>query len=145
MLVIHIIAVAAWLGANLLQAFASPLAAGADPVARRWWADAQGRLSKVYYSAAGVVILLTGVFLVIDGDFKFSTAFVSIGFLAIIVGILLGIFGFGPGTREIVAAIDSGDEATEKSVTNRLAALGIIDTLVVVLAIVAMVGHWGVG
>ena len=73
MLVIHIIAVAAWLGANLLQAFASPLAAGADPVARRWWADAQGRLSKVYYSAAGVVILLTGVFLVIDNsNFKFS-------------------------------------------------------------------------
>ena len=144
LLVIHIICVAAWLGANLVLAFAGPMAVHADASARRWWAEVQGKMGKIYYNIAGILILITGVILVIDSNsIEFSSMFISIGFLAVIIGALLGIFVFGPGSREIVSAIDSGDRDKEHAVNNRLTTMGIIDTLVMVLAIVAMVGHWG--
>lgn len=144
LLVIHIICVAAWLGGNLVLAFTGPMTVQADASARRWWAEVQGKMGKVYYNVAGILTLITGVILVIDSDFiKFSSMFVSIGFLAVIISALLGIFVFGPGTRELVSAIDSDDSAKEHAVTNRLTAIGIIDSLVMVLAIVAMVGQWG--
>ncbi|MCP4437012.1 MAG: hypothetical protein GY812_16140 [Actinomycetia bacterium] len=147
LLVIHIIAVAAWLGANLTMAFAGSMTRGADVAARRWWAAAQGNLARVYKSIAATVVLITGVWLVlltVEGVrlFEFSDPFVSIGFLVVIVGAGLGIFVFGPGCRQIVASIDSGDAQGEARATNRLSVVGLVDTLLVVLAIVAMVGGW---
>jgi hypothetical protein len=52
---------------------------------------------------------------------------------------------FGPGTRRLAAAIEAGDEATEKSLNGRLAVFGAIDSLVIVFAVAAMVGKWGLG
>ena len=47
---------AAWLGANLTLAFAGSMIRAADPVARRWWAETQGQMARVYYNIAGVVV-----------------------------------------------------------------------------------------
>lgn len=143
MLVLHIIGVAAWLGGNLTLAFAGSMTSGADPAARRWWAAAQGSMARIYYSLAAVLVLVTGVVLVVDSEnTEFSDAFVSIGFLAVILGLVLGIFVFGPGTRQIVAAIDDGDEAAEHAGNSRLAVNGIVSSLVLVVTIVAMVAAW---
>lgn len=147
LLVLHIIAVAAWLGGNLVLGFTNSYSKGADAAARRWWAETQGRMGKTYYNAAGVIVLLTGVGLVLTSDdvYQFSDAFVSIGFLAVIVGAMLGILVFGPRSRDLVAAIDAGDEAKEAALNNRLAVFGMIDSLVLVVAIVSMVAKWGLG
>ena len=144
LLVIHIIGVAAWLGANMTMAFAGSMAPGAEAPARRWWAATQGNLGRIYKSVAAVVVLVTGVWLVLDNEgISMGSTFVSIGFLAILIGILLGVFVYGPGCRQIAKAIDDGDEASEKAANNRLAAVGGIETIVLVLTIVAMVGAWG--
>jgi uncharacterized membrane protein len=147
LLVLHIMAVAAWLGGNLVLGFAGSYTKGADVAARRWWADTQGRMAKTYYNAAGVIVLLTGVGLVLTSDslYKFSNAFVSIGFLVVIVGAALGILVFGPRSRDLVAAIDAGDEHKEQALNNRLAMFGMVDSLLLVVAIVAMVAKWGLG
>jgi hypothetical protein len=101
-------------------------------------------MSRVYYNVAGVVVLLSGVGLVlVDSPYEFSDVFVSVGFLAVIVGLVLGVLQFGPGTRALVGAIDDGDEAAEHRLTNRLALVGMVDSLVLVVAIVAMVARWG--
>lgn len=144
-LVVHIAAVAAWLGANFVQAALAGRVRRADPVARLWWVRTQGDLARVYYSVAGVVVLLSGIALVLDDQRagEFSSAFVSIGFAAIIIGVVLGVAVFGPGSRRIAAAIEAGDGGTERSVDTRLAIFGVIDTLVVLVTIAAMVGHWG--
>ena len=146
LLVIHIIGVALWLGANGVQAFVSPRVVTAPKEARLWWALAQGQMARVLYSIAGVAILITGVWMVLldSTPWEFSDPFVTVGFVAIVIGIVLGIVVFGPGARHIAAAIESGDEAEEKSINNRLAGFGILDTLIVVVTIVAMVGKWGV-
>jgi hypothetical protein len=91
-------------------------------------------------------VLVTGVGLVLDNEvIEFSDTFVSIGFLAVIIGAVLGMAVFGPGSRKLTSAIESGDEATEKSLNSRLAVFGLLDTLVVVFTIAAMVGAWGLG
>jgi len=145
LLVLHIIGVATWLGANIVQAFAGPRAASATAETRAWWADTTGAMARVLYNVAGILVLLTGLGLVLQGDspYEFSDTFVSIGFLAVIIGAGLGMAVFGPGSRKLSGAIRSNDADTEREVTARLTAFGVLDTLVVVVTIVAMVGKWG--
>lgn len=143
LLVIHIISVAAWLGGNLTLAFAGSMTRNADVAARRWWAVTQGAMARTYFNVAGILVVLTGVGLVLDGPFEFSNLFVTIGFIAVIIGALLGIIVFGPGCRQLVEAIDSGDAALETSLMNRMATAGAIDSAVIVIALVGMVARWG--
>lgn len=146
LLILHIVGVAVWLGANVVQAISGPRAAASSREARAWWAGTQELMAKVLYNVAGILVLLTGVGLVLVSDdaYAFSDMFVSIGFLAVIVGAALGIVVFGPGTRKLLAAIESGDEAEEKALSARMSAFGVMDTLVVLLAIASMVMKWGV-
>ncbi len=144
LLVLHIIGVATWLGGNLVLAFAGPRIGAAEATTRIWWAETQGAMARVLYNIAGILVLVTGVGLVLESDFfEFSNMFVSIGFLAVIIGAVLGMAVFGPGSRALAAAIRDGDAAAERSVSARLTAFGVLDTIVVVVTIVAMVGKWG--
>lgn len=145
LLILHIIGVALWLGANGVLAFTGPRVRSAPAEARVWWAENQGAMAKTLYNVAGILVLLTGVGLVLldDTTFEFSNAFVSVGFAAVIIGAVLGMAVFGPGTRELAAAIRDGDEARERALTARLAGFGILDTVVLVVTIVAMVMKWG--
>ena len=146
LLVLHLIGVAVWLGGNVVLALAGPRTASAPAAARLWWAQTQGAMARVLYNVAGILVLLTGVGMVLENDvIEFSDTFVTIGFVAVIIGAVLGMAVFGPGSRRLTAAIESGDEAGEKSINNRLAAFGLLDTLVVVFTIAAMVGAWGLG
>ena len=146
LLVLHIAAVAVWLGANAVQAFAGPRVAKAPQAARLWWAQTQGAMARVLYNVAGVLVLVTGVLLVLregDDGYEFSTTFVTIGFVAVVIGAALGMAVFGPGGRRLVAAIEEGDEVTEKSTIARLASFGVLDSLVLIVTMVAMVAKWG--
>lgn len=146
LLVLHIIGAGTWLGANLVQAFMSSRIPTASVEIRRWWSDSVGAMTRVLYNVAALVILVTGVWMVLDSDFlSFSDTFVSVGFLAILIGAVLGMAVFGPGMRRLSAAITSGDAQAEASITRRLTAFGILDTLVIVVTIVAMVAKWGLG
>lgn len=145
LLVLHILGVATWFGANMVLAFAGPRVAHASAETRRWWAETQGSMARVLYNVAGILVLITGVGLVLDSGVSFGSTFVTVGFLAVIIGAVLGMAVFGPGTRRLAAAIEAGDEATEKSLNGRLAVFGAIDSLVLVFAVAAMVGKWGLG
>jgi len=83
------------------------------------------------------------VLLVIETGYEFSDAFVSIGFLAVIIGAVLGMAVFGPGSRKLTEAIHRNDAMAERSLTSRIQAFGILDTLVLLVTIVAMVSKWG--
>jgi uncharacterized membrane protein len=145
LLILHIIGVAVWLGGNVVLAFTAPRVVSAPAEVRVWWAEAQGAMARVLYNVAGILVLVTGVLMVLDGPYEFSDMFVSIGFLAVILGAVFGMAVFGPGSRALSRSITEGDADAEAAVTRRLTTFGIIDTLVVVVTIVAMVGHWGVG
>jgi uncharacterized membrane protein len=140
LLVLHIAGAGTWFGANIVQAVVPSMAMKQAGAAASGWYRIAGRLSTVLYMPAAIVILVTGISLVLQSDvYGFGSLFVSIGFVTIVIGALLGIFVFGPVSTRAADAIDAGDTAGAKAATGRLAAFGVIDTLLVLTTITVMV------
>lgn len=94
-------------------------------IQQAWWADTQGAMARVLYNLAGGLILVTGIALLLVNDWKFKSHFVSVGFLAIIVGgAVLGMAVFGPGSRKLAAALRAGDTAEAEKLNTKLAMFG---------------------
>jgi hypothetical protein len=109
------------------------------------WFRVAGGLSKKLYMPVAVVILITGLVLVLQDDgFSFGSSFVIIGFGMILVGALLGVFVFDPGSEQAAQAIEAGDEARIKAAKGRITTFGTVDTLLLVFTITAMVLRLGV-
>jgi len=144
-LVIHIIAVALWLGTNLAMGLASGRTLDASNEVNAWWADTQGFLGRTVKNAAFALLLITGIVLVISSDkvYEFKNPFVSIGFLAVIVGGALGGMVFAPGARKAAEAFRNGDGAAGKAAISKLGAFGMAESLLVVVTILFMVFQWG--
>ena len=144
LLVVHILAAGTWFGASMVQFSINPKIRTYPTDVAVWWMRHVVSLGTRLYTPAAIVLLLTGVFLVTDsGVFEFSDAFVSIGFVMVIVGAAFGILIFGPRGRQAAAALESGDEEEVKRLTGSLAVFGVLDTVLLVVAVVAMVAKWG--
>lgn len=143
LLVIHIAAAGAWLGANIMQAIVPGLLGPVTPAASSWF-RATGKMSRVFYIPVGVTVLVSGVLLVLNSDlYGFGSVFVSIGFLAVIVGAVLGSTVFGPKSGAIADAIDGGDATMANKTREVVGRFGVLDTLVVLFTIYAMVSKLG--
>ncbi len=143
LLVLHILAAASWFGANVTQGVVTPhfvRAGGAS--AAQWW-RATVRMGRVLYMPATIVVLVSGIFLVTSGPYGFADLFVSIGFLAVILGAVLGMAVFAPRGRRAADLHESGDSALAAPVERSIAGFGAFDTVVVAVTIVAMVSKWG--
>ncbi len=144
LLFIHILAVTAWLGANVTQFVVTPAMqkTGGAPAAE--WMRQVVRLGTRVYSPAAVLILVTGVWMVLRNSlFEFEQVFVTVGFITVIVGMAFGMRVFGPGGRDVAALHDAGDETAAAVAHKRLAVFGIVDTALVVIAIWMMVDKTG--
>lgn len=141
MLVLHIVAVAMWLGSNLAMGFGSGRAVDQSNEVNAWWAGVQGAMGRVLKNVAFVLLLATGIAMIITSDdyWKFSDGFVSIGFLTVIVGGALGGMIFAPGCRKIVEAYQAGDAAEGKKNIDKLGMAGAAESLLVVVTIGFMV------
>lgn len=144
LLVLHIAGAGVWLGANVVQAVTPPLAASQGPEVLAGWYRITARLSSRLYMPAGITILITGIFLVLESDaYGFDSLFVGIGMGMIVVGAVLGIVVFGPGGERAAQAIDSGDSGRARSETARLTGFGVLDTLLLLFTVIVMVLRWG--
>ena len=143
LLALHIAGVAAWLGANLVQAVLSPRFARGPADAAAAWTRQTIWLGERYYTAAGGVIAVTGVLLVLDGDWDWSSRFIWVGIAVIVIGAVLGVRVFGPLAERRAEALESGDMATAGAAMGRIIPFAIVDTVLVLLAILAMVDKWG--
>ena len=145
-LVLHIFLAAAWIGGGLTVGFLLPRMQQSGATAAKAFFGAYEGMGKIYFNVAGIGVLITGILLVLDGTngYEFEDAFVIIGVIAVIIGAVLGMAGFGPLGRKVIAAYDAEDEGAVKTLTGRFATLGIIDALVLIVALVAMVYKWGV-
>ena len=145
LLVLHIVGVATWLGANMVQFISTKrLVAQGGQVAAAWtgmtllW-------GRILYMPAAILVLVTGTWLVIDSEWaEFSNAFVSVGFMVIIIAIILGIVVTAKIGERATAAFAAGDNAEGNAEVNRLIPWVVLDTVLFVVAIFAMVGKWGV-
>jgi hypothetical protein len=141
-LTLHIAGAAAWLGANLVQLVLTPRFArwGGETAAR--WADAAGALTRTYYNAAGGILGVTGVLLVMHGGWSWTAGFVLLGIATLVVGGVLGSLEFGPLSARLAAAARGGDEPAVQRLARRTVRSALIDTSLVVLTVFAMVSKW---
>lgn len=143
LLVLHIAGAGIWLGANVIQAMAPAMTAKQGPSAAAGWFRVAARLGNRLYVPNTVLILVTGVFLVLQTDaYGFGSLFVTVGFGMVIIGALFGIFVFEPGSNRAADAIESGDPGRIRSAVSRVATFGTIDTVLLLLTITAMVTRW---
>jgi len=146
LLTIHILAVGIWLGANVFRFIITPQRQKAGGSVAAAWDRTVVGLGKTLYMPAAIIALVTGFGLLNAGDNNFSmgNAFVSIGFLTIIVSSALGMAVLAPKGRAAAAARESGDDAGAADSEKKILAAAVLDTVLVVVTIAAMSGQWGV-
>ncbi len=144
LLTVHVAAIAAWLGGNFAQLMLLPMFERSGHAGAALWHHASGRMAKVYYSVAGVMIALTGIGLVQDGPYSFQDGFVSIGLTVVVIGGILGVVFFGPQARAAKAAHDARDATAAAAARRRIVMGALLDTALVLFAVWAMVKKIGV-
>jgi uncharacterized membrane protein len=92
-----------------------------------------------------IVLLLAGIYLLIDGDWETNEAFISVGFVAIIVLFGLQHAFFRPNTQRATELaerdLQSGDTLSEEftALSERIGKIGSLAGMIVVVAIFFMV------
>jgi uncharacterized membrane protein len=142
--VLHVLAGAAWFGGHL---FMEGLMAGAARTKDSGTlmtvmlgiVDTSSRL----FTVAGLVVLVTGVWIVVDLSpvYGFEMMFVSIGFLVVLIGLGVGIFFFRPKGAALKEAIaqQGATSAEAQATAKQLAMVSHIMTLLVTIALIVMV------
>lgn len=145
LLALHIAGVSAWLGANFVQLVLSPrFARGPADVAAAWTRQTIW-LGERYYNAAGALIVASGVLLVLDGDWSWGSGFIWVGVGVVAIGGALGGGAFGPLAKRRAAALEAGDQAAADAAQGRIIPLAVLDTALVLTAVLAMVEKWQAG
>lgn len=143
LLVLHIAAVGAWFGANIIQAVVPGIIGPTSPAAAAWFRVTE-KLSGRLYIPAGVTILVSGILLVLNSEsYGFGSVFVSIGFAAVVIGAILGSTVFGPQSKAMAEALESGDTSLSESIRAKVGPIGGLDTLILLFTIYAMVSKLG--
>lgn len=144
LLFIHIVAVGAWVGANVTQLIVNPAMQkmGGNPAAA--WMRQTARMGRLLYTPAAIVALITGFWLVIDSKlYEFEHVFVAIGVLMVIVGGVLGMRVSAPGGRQAASLHEAGDEEGAAAVNVRLRNWVLVDSALLALTIYVMVAKVG--
>jgi uncharacterized membrane protein len=141
---LHILGGATWFGANVAQAVIGPKMMRSGDGAAAWLRSVE-KASGPLYGAASAVILITGIYLVLasDGTYSFGSVFVGIGIAVVIIGGALAGLIFGRKTKQMIALYDSGQASGAEGVYRSLGAWGVLDTLLIAFAVLAMVSKWG--
>jgi len=98
-------------------------------------------IGKAVFNPAGIITLLAGIWLVIEADYEFSEAWISIGFLGVALGAILGM-AFYP---KALKAVEDGIEADGLLSNDTLGALrklrlvSTVEWLLLIVVVWAMV------
>ncbi len=145
LLVIHILAVGAWIGGNATQFLVTPKMRDRGGAAAAAWMTSVVRMGRLLYTPAALIVLLSGIGLVLDSAvYDFEQTFVVIGVAMVVVGAVLGMRVFGPKGQRAADAFESGDDAAGAAVVNGTMPFGLLDTALLIVTITAMVSRWGI-
>jgi hypothetical protein len=105
---LHVIAAVVGMGATFAMAVLTPVAMGMDPVHLPYVHRVQVTINKYMASPGLLVLIATGIYMVVDGNWDFGSFWVSAAFLVVIVlGGMTGAY-FIPADRRLeqMAAAD---------------------------------------
>jgi hypothetical protein len=139
LLIIHVLAAASWLGAGVAVAVLSSMTGRQAETAGPGLAVSFERTGNVLFKPAGIIVLLSGVALVLDGPWKFTNLFVIIGLIAVVNGAVFGARVSGPMTKSLQEAHQASDIPRLRALYRKFGTLVLADVLVVAVALVSMV------
>lgn len=143
LLSLHIAAIASWLGADVVQhAMRHRWQREASDVAAAW-ARMQFWLHDRYYAVVAVLILASGIALVQDGHWGWSSTFVWVGVGTIVAGGSLGGIVLKGLAQKRADALSTGDVAGAAAADRRALPIELVLTALVLVTVVAMVHTWG--
>jgi hypothetical protein len=141
LLIIHILASAAWIGGSFLTGFIAPrMARAGSEGAVLSWARVSAEAGAKYFNPAGIITALSGIGLVLTSDvYDWSDTFVSIGLGVVVAAALIGALAHRPGAAKMIAALESGDRAIAAAEGKRAAIWGVVTSVLLIVAVVVMV------
>lgn len=146
LVIIHILAAAAWIGGGVLfSALAARAWASRDDAKVIELSEMGDYVGMRVFGPAAFILLIAGIWAVIDGPWSFSDTWVSIGFAAWIIGLLIAIFWHRTEGSRIRDAVASGGAGSDRA--QRIGRLGGIiggaELIVLIVAVWAMVAKPG--
>ncbi|MGH8871272.1 MAG: hypothetical protein ACRDWS_04800 [Acidimicrobiia bacterium] len=146
LLVIHILSAAAWIGGGFLTGFVGPRIATSGREATLGWARVVAEAGTKFFNPVGILTALSGIGLVLVSDvYDWSDGFVSIGLAVVIAGALIGSLVQRPGSKRMIAALESGDPAKAAAEGKQSAIWGAVMGVLLIVAVVVMVLKTGAG
>lgn len=142
MLVLHIAFVACWLGTTVTQIVLTPWMAKRGTDTTVSWVEATRLLGKRYYGPVGAMVAVTGVVLVTETVYDFSSGFVIVGLSAVAIGAAMGVVVFEPFMAKHVDALQRGDGGAAKKWRSNTMIAAVVDVVLLLVAILAMVKRW---
>src|SRR5690606_39763855 len=85
-----------WLGANFVQMAVAQVGRSEGSAFSAGWMRVAAKLGGRLYMPAGIVLLASGIWLVLEGPWGFEDLFVGIGVVVVIIGAILGPVVFTP-------------------------------------------------
>ena len=94
-------------------------------------------VGKFVFNPAGILALAAGMWLVIEADFEFSEAWISIGFLGVILSAALGMAFYPKALQRLQAGIDEGGLGGAQSVAalDRLRMVSSVEFLLLIIVV----------
>jgi hypothetical protein len=144
LLTLHITAIASWLGADVVHHAMRHRWQKETSEATKAWARMQFWLHDRYYAVVAGLILVTGIALVQDGHWGWSSKFIWVGIAAIGAGATLGGIGLKDLAKKRIDALEVSDTQRAAALERRALPIELLLTAVVLVTVVAMVNKWGV-
>ena len=146
--VFHVMAGAAWFGGQLyVEGLMATAGRTKDSGTILTIARTSVKTSVRVFSGAAILLLITGVWIVLNEtkEFAFEDMFVSIGFLIVLIGLGITLFYFRPKGASLDAAIaEQGLTSTAAlAIAKQISMVSHIMTLLVTIALIVMVLHTG--
>ncbi len=145
LLFLHVLGAATWFGASFAATVMSARYRQVEGPAASTFHRAIADLGLRAQTPAAVLLLVTGIFLVLGSNdaYAFESGFVVIGFIAIVIGAVLGSRFFGPLSTRSAELHEAGDPVGARVVQTRLGTIALFDLALLALTIAAMVWRWG--
>jgi uncharacterized membrane protein len=136
---IHALAAVVWVGGAAMTSLYGIKMARAASRQERIAFTKQSQFGGIVFPIAALVVLGLGIWMVVDEPaWEFSQAWVSLGFLGVAVGAVLGSAFYGPQSRKLIAELEAGDPAADRR-GRLLGTVGLAETVLLFVVVWAMI------
>ena len=141
LLFVHVFMVILWVGPGILfQIFTERAASTGDTGILRTVIREGERLGKALFGPASLLVLATGIWLVLEGNWGFDQVFVVGGLVGVSASIAVGAVFIGPTVKRLEEGLTTSDTLDHemKGSLMRLRNVGRVDALIMLVVVFLM-------